>query len=1653
MANKELMITLGLDATSFTQKVKKAKDLNKELDKSFELLASSSKNFENSMQGLGKKQDYLNQKIKLASAEADIYAERLQECQEALQDSVADTTHYAEQLKRLERQQEAVGKALGTTSKEYLAITEKVKSMTQLLDKANKAWITNDKRVTEASVGYKNAQISVQGLTRDLTLTTEKLSAMRADEGMKELSEAIKESQRGFENIKNSVVGFDNTMEGLDKTQTHYTSQVDKMNELLGMQKSELNASKKILSDYEDELSRLNIQVSDYNELMSMMDGSENEFHEIRAEAEALRIEYSNLNKTVEFHKDRINSLNSEYKANEATMSKFKQNIDATSKKMIEMNSKVTFEPISKQIKELTNGNITKLENQLSKLEEEFDIVTTSAKGYENTMTGLSFKQTNFNKSLSVAGKALTEYKKELTSIKTETEKLTNEQKELEQEISKQVSSLSKLKGVDWDSQAKSIERLKVRYEEVNKSLDLHNKRVKSLEAGYSNSRKNVASLASELKETKIQMEALNRASKLDALDNTIKKTNTELEKLESEFKVAKSEVINFSNTKQGLVKTTEMYNQKLRLLSTQMDNYKRAIVVTDKEIEKLETQQNKLSQSCDKLRLKLASLDESSPKYTTTVAELARLENQMKETSAEADRLRNSSNQLQNELNEATAETNELRVAQNRLNSEFRANQFERIGNSMKSFGSGLTNLGNALMPVTYTAIGAMTAIGKTGIEFDAQMSKVGALTGETGEKLQETMKILEEGARELAKNSRFSATEMAQGLEDLVLAGYDAEKAITTLPLAMDFAQAGSIELATATEDLVMALSSLGNNSELTGNDLENMTIMANQIALVANATTTDLDGLAKSILKVGGQVENMKIPLSTATTMIGILGDKGILAEEAGNSLNSILINLTQSSGQSAEAMEALGLSAFDAEGNIKPIEKTLGELKKKLDSFDGDKQEIILTNMLGGKTQAKTLQKLLQGIDAQTGDFTEKYKNLKTELQGTIDLSQLKNGKTALQEMSEAMNNNLKGDIYEMTSALQEGAISIFEKYEPQIREFVQSLTEGIKNITDKIVNMTPAQQELLASIAKWAVIAPMTLKVIGGLTSGLGGLATGASKAFDMFKDVKSVVNAGRAMSTTATAVSDATIAMSGASSSIAEVSLASKLAGKAILGLGTFIGGLSTPVLIGAGAVTALGVAGVATAKQLSKETIPEIDVFADKVETSTKTVQDANGQMVTSYETTVTKIGEGTKQAVGSYLELDEGVRNAMSNLYINSSVISAEIATDMQNRFKTLGDTIRTGIDKNAEESINSLNTLFANSKALSEEEKAKALENEKLFYEQKKTNVSEIENKIIEIMRTASEQKRALTLEETQTIQELQNQLRESAIKTLSEQEVESQVILQRMKDNDTRLTAEMVSENVKKLNEQRDNAISSAEAQYEETVRLANRAFSETGSITEDQKNKIIEEARLQKEGVVQKAKETHEEALKKIEELGGDTVKAVDRDTGKIWSFWDKLFGKWDNWSPKKKKFEAETVETTRKVVVTEQKSAPATQSLASAQSLVENTMRTMSNIPVALDFESPSLNMRNYKTSGGLYNSATKESSVVKSNLRNNGSGGLIDALVQQNQLLIQLLTDSTINIGVNVDGKQIARASAKYMEAEINTLTKRRNRIGGLAY
>lgn len=1629
MANKELMITLGLDSSTFTQKVRKAKDLNKELDKSFELLSSSSKTFENTIQGLGKKQDYLNKKIELASKESNIYAERLVECQTALEKSQEEAKLYADKLVKLQRQQEAVGKAVGTTSKYYAAVSEEIKATSQLLDKANKAWIANDKRVTDASIAYKNTQIEIQKLGREAALTSEKMSAMKADKEMKALADALGESQRKFDNMKNSVVGFDNSMEGLQKTQEHYNTQAKLANDLLNIQNKELQASKQVLSDYEAEVSKVSIQLREWEELLDSMDATDEMFSETKAEVEGLRFEFSSLNKAIEFHKDRVDNLNSEYKESEANISKFSQKIDATTKKMQEMNNKVTFEPLSKQIKELTNGDINKLEKQMSELEQGFKETSSTIKDYENTLSGLQMKQNYLNKALDLGEKTLNEYKNELKNIKIETQKLVNEQRQLEEEISKQVDLQKKLKGADWDRQAQSIEKLKKRYAEVNDSLDQHNKKIKSLDQGYNNSQKKVNKLTFELEQTFKQIDTLNKKSNFDNLDKSIKSVTEKIQLLDSAFKVTQSEMKNFSNTFEGLVKTSNMYEQKIKLLQTQMENYEKALYSGREELAKLEAEQLKLSRSCDVLRAKLSTLSKNSPEYSKTIAELAKLEAEMRDVTSEADKFRKSNNDLQRELNQTTAETNELVRAQSMLAGSFMTTKLSKVSSGLKSVGNALSNAGNNLTTLSFAVAGATGVMINTGVEFTESMSKVKALSGAT----QEEFEKLTAKAREMGAVTTFTAKESADALGYLALAGYDAKQSMEALPQILQLAQAGGMDLATATDKATDAFSSLGYSTDQVK---EKLPEMLNMVASASANSNTSVEQMLDAFIKVGGQLENLNIPLGKSSAMLGVLANRGIKAEYAGNSLNSILINMTKASGESSEAMKRLGVSMFDQKGNIRDVEEVFKDLAKALSGLS-EQEQVQLINMIGGKTQAKTLQKLLQGMVDDTGNLTTEYISLKEEIEKAPNMN-------ALENMSKTMTDNLGGDIKILKSVLQEGLLTLFDEFEPQFREIVQSITKGIQTLTEKIKNLTPEQKDMIASFAKWAVIAPIALKAIGLITSGLGSLTGGIGKVINVYSGLSKVINGGKNIAGVAKTISSASSAISGVAGSTGFLTKGVGLLGKALLTLNP------TTLAVTAG-VAAVGVTAGIVAKELSEECVPEVNVFGDEVVRTFKTIETANGQVITSMEQSVVKISEGTKKAVGSYLDMDKETRSALQGLYINSTVITGEIAESMGTKFNELGNTIREGINKNAEESINGLNTLFANSEALSAEEKAKALENEKLFYDEKTNVINEKEARIMEILQTASAQGRNLKYDEMMEIDTLQKQMRTNAINTLSEQEVEVDVILRRMKDNDTRITAEMVSENIKQINEQKTKTIEEANKQYEEQIRLATKAYYETGSISEEQKEKIIEEAKKQKDEVVKKAEETHAQAKQKIEELGKDTVKQVDLDTGEIKSKWQQMKDEWDLWTPVKKVFNA--------VFNKEEKTTKTTSNTSGKKKSIDAGVPALLNLQDSINNMSmpqPRLevDMARYKTSGGLYSSRSVESNAVrldsnKSSNTTNNNQELISALMQQNQILMQILA-SGVNVGINVDGRQIARASAKYMDYEINQINKRKSRLGG---
>ena len=445
---------------------------------------------------------------------------------------------------------------------------------------------------------------------------------------------------------------------------------------------------------------------------------------------------------------------------------------------------------------------------------------------------------------------------------------------------------------------------------------------------------------------------------------------------------------------------------------------------------------------------------------------------------------------------------------------------------------------------------------------------------------------------------------------------------------------------------------------------------------------------------------------------------------------------------------------------------------------------------------------------------------------------------------------------------------------------------------IKDLIKKFNELSPATKENIIKLATLSATVGPVVGSVGKLAEGFGGVLKVAGKLSGKLGATKIATET---------------------------VGTAAKVAGGAsgVAGLASSLGGVvvaAAPYVLAGAAIAG---AGYAIYKGLSQEVIPEVDLFADKIEYTAQTMNTAGTYAANSAQATVTKISEATKTAVGAYVELDDSAKNEMQSLYLNSTVISDQIKTDMTTKFSEMSTQIIAGYEKQKNDSIAQLQEMFNIQSTLTAEEQANIITKTGTFYDERKNQTQNYENSINQIMSTASQEKRSLTEDETKQITALQNMMKENAVKALSENEVEAQVILQRMKDYDTRITAEQAGEHIRQLNESRDNAVQIANDEYEKRIATIVRLRDESGVISAEQAEKMIQDAKDQRDGIVEQAENTRKEAVDKIFQMNKSLQKDVDYSTGEIISIWQKMFGTWDRWQPETKY--ARTVQYTERM--------------------------------------------------------------------------------------------------------------------------------------
>ena len=282
--------------------------------------------------------------------------------------------------------------------------------------------------------------------------------------------------------------------------------------------------------------------------------------------------------------------------------------------------------------------------------------------------------------------------------------------------------------------------------------------------------------------------------------------------------------------------------------------------------------------------------------------------------------------------------------------------------GKLNKQFGyEVLKDVGHAFVEAGKAAVGFASDAVQTGMSFDSAMSQVAATMGTTVDQIQD----LRVFAQEMGAKTAFSATQAAEALNYMALAGYDAETSMAMLPNVLNLAAAGGIDLAYASDMVTDASSALGLS-------LDETSELVDKMAKTSSKSNTSVAQLGEAILTVGGTAKMMAGGTTELSMALGVLADNGIKGSEGGTALRNMILSLTAPTDKASIAMAGLGLQVFDAEGKMRPLNDIFLDLGAALDDLT-EADRVGAMNAIFNKVDLKS-------VNAMIGTSAERFDEL-------------------------------------------------------------------------------------------------------------------------------------------------------------------------------------------------------------------------------------------------------------------------------------------------------------------------------------------------------------------------------------------------------------------------------------------------------------------------------------------------------------------------------------------------------------------------------------------------------------------------------------------------------------------------------------------------
>lgn len=405
----------------------------------------------------------------------------------------------------------------------------------------------------------------------------------------------------------------------------------------------------------------------------------------------------------------------------------------------------------------------------------------------------------------------------------------------------------------------------------------------------------------------------------------------------------------------------------------------------------------------------------------------------------------------------------------------------FERSQNKIKNFNGKVDGMGTKISDggkkmqgfgtKTMLATAPLTIFAKksidTGRAFGASMSKVQALSGATGSELNE----LEKSAREMGATTRYSASEAADALGYMALAGWDTTQMMDGLPHVLGLATAGQLELATASDIVtdMMSMFSL---------DAKDAAIATDVFAYAQANANYDVEQLADALRYAGPAAAAAGHDIQQTSAVLGMFANQGIKGSKAGTTLNAMYRDLQKNAKNGAVAIGDTSVAIYDAQGKMRSMSDIMVDVEKATKGMTDEQKNAALSSIFQ--------QESLKGVNLLLNEGSDELKNFEKELY---------NSKGATEEMSKTMDDNLDGSFKNLNSAVEELQLRFFETAEGPMRKFVDKIT----GLIIELGKLDDSTLQTIVAIAGIAIAIGPAMWALGIMTDGVGKLISMGAK--------------------------------------------------------------------------------------------------------------------------------------------------------------------------------------------------------------------------------------------------------------------------------------------------------------------------------------------------------------------------------------------------------------------------------------------------------------------------------------------------------------------------------------------------------------------------